>query len=49
MREIRFRGKRVDNGIWVCGKLLTKKDDAVIVCEEETSHGIDDTGRIICY
>ena len=39
MRDIRFRGKRLDNGEWVHGKLLTKKSETFIVCEEETSHG----------
>jgi len=42
MRDIKFRGKRVDNGEWVYGMLLTKKDEAFIVCEEEASYGLDD-------
>ena len=40
MREIRFRGKRVDTGEWVYGGVFTDAyGDAYIVVNEEEIHG----------
>jgi len=30
MREIKFRGKRLDNGEWVCGSVDLNKNEAAI-------------------
>ena len=39
MRDIKFRGKRIDNGEWVVGSLLKNKVyGCVIVSDWETSH-----------
>ena len=40
MREIKFRGKRVDTGEWVYGYLLNNNDGLLIVVNSET--GCDD-------
>ena len=34
MREILFRGRRYDNGEWVCGSLLTYADGSCFICCE---------------
>ena len=36
MREIKFRGKRVDTGEWVVGSLIQNKEFTWIVIHEET-------------
>lgn len=41
MREILFRGKRIDNGEWVEGGLLTDDKKAYIVCD---AYGIEAVG-----
>lgn len=33
-REILFRGKRLDNGEWTCGSLLTYADGSCFICCE---------------
>lgn len=35
MRAIKFRGKRIDNGEWVYGSLLTWKDGVSKICVED--------------
>ena len=46
MREIVFRGKRVDNGEWVYGNLITDDDDVYILPQKNLSKGIDIGGWI---
>lgn len=41
MREILFRGKRIDNGEWVEGQLLKYEDGRARICESHTD--------IFCY
>ncbi|EEO6150140.1 hypothetical protein O5O98_002714 [Listeria monocytogenes] len=35
MREIEFRGKRIDNGEWVCGNLMQFEDSATFIFADE--------------
>lgn len=41
MREILFRGKRLDNGEWITGQLLNFEDGRARICERGTD--------IFCY
>lgn len=44
--NIIFQGRKLINGEWASGRLLTKEHEAFIVCEEETSHGFKDGKEI---
>jgi hypothetical protein len=44
--SIIFQGRKLINGEWASGRLLTKEHEAFIVCEEETSHGFKDGKEI---
>lgn len=44
--SIIFQGRKLINGEWVSGRLLTKGQEVFIVCEEETSHGFKDGKEI---
>lgn len=46
MREIKFRGKRVDNGDWVTGDLLQIEEDCRIWDYDITDNGVSDTLRL---
>ncbi|EAF9608468.1 hypothetical protein A6C65_11350 [Listeria monocytogenes] len=35
MREIEFRGKRIDSGEWVCGNLMQFEDNATFIFADE--------------
>ncbi len=35
MREILFKAKRLDNGAWVEGSLITYKDGTAFICCED--------------
>ena len=37
MREILFKAKRLDNGAWVEGSLITYKDGTAFICCEDYS------------
>ena len=41
MREILFRGKRIDNGEWIDGNLIRYEDGRARICESHT--------EIFCY
>ena len=38
MREILFRGKRIDNGVWLYGSLRQYKDGTCGICDRELEH-----------
>lgn len=45
MREIKFRGKRVDNKEWVCGSLCIADDKAFIVYDNDFYEDEDCCGK----
>ena len=52
MREILFRGKRLDNGEWVEGAFLNDRDGAFYICPAATDITYGDNGnrrRIGCW
>lgn len=48
MREILFRGKRVDNGEWVYGYFVSQGKESYIFEQEEVDKGIDLGGYLDC-
>lgn len=48
MREILFRGKRVDNGEWVEGFFVSQANDTYIFEPLQVNHGIDIGGYLDC-
>lgn len=48
-REIKFRGKRVDNGEWITGSLITRKDSfgTITLIEVESGEFIYETFQVI--
>lgn len=46
MREIKFRGKRVDNGEWVVGGVVIKNKIGTFISDEENPHYCDQYGYI---
>ena len=52
MREILFRGKRIDNGEWVEGAFLNDRDGAFYICPAVSDISYEDGGnrrRIGCW
>ena len=52
MREILFRGKRIDNGEWVEGAFLNDRDGAFYICPVVSDISYGDSGnrrRIGCW
>ena len=52
MREILFRGKRIDNGEWVEGSFLNDRDGAFYICPSVSDISYGDGGnrrRIGCW
>ena len=52
MREILFRGKRIDNGEWVEGAFLNDRDGAFYICPAVSDISYGDSGnrrRIGCW
>lgn len=52
MREILFRGKRIDNGEWVEGAFLNDRDGAFYICPAVSDISYGDNGnrrRIGCW
>ncbi len=52
MREILFRGKRIDNGEWVTGAFLNDRDGACYICPVVSDTTYGDNGnrrRIGCW
>ena len=52
MREILFRGKRIDNGEWVEGAFLNDRDGAFYICPSVSDISYGDGGerrRIGCW
>ena len=52
MREILFRGKRIDNGEWVEGAFLNDRDGAFCICPAVSDISYGDSGnrmRIGCW
>ena len=52
MREILFRGKRIDNGEWVEGAFLNDRDGAFCICPAVSDISCGDSGnrmRIGCW
>ena len=52
MREILFRGKRLDNGEWVEGAFLNDRDGAFCICPSVSDISYGDSGnrmRIGCW
>jgi uncharacterized phage protein (TIGR01671 family) len=48
MREILFRGKRLDNGAWAEGYFVAYKNEAYIFEPKEVEYGIDLGGYLDC-
>lgn len=48
MREILFRGRRIDNGEWVEGYFVHQGNEAYIFTQEQVDFGIDIGGFLDC-
>lgn len=46
MRDIRFRGKRVDNGEWVYGDITRRRSR--FITHLDTTYGVSDEYGIFC-
>ena len=49
MREIKFRGKRDDNGEWVYGDLINKHHNIIIGCSIETEYTASDNEPSVMF